>query len=142
MLTSLLSTFSARPALAQDGSASPLETPIDLALLDRDAFCQWVDGREIAVPETEAKGGPRDVVWTRDGRVEWRGVRFGEAASPGVRHLRIGLLNPIAIGAVLVRGGGRLSVLKPDAEYPGNLGDDAQWLPAERIEGRAWRLRK
>ena len=116
LLISLLATPAVGPARAQNGSPSPLDTPIDLAMLDRDAFCQWVDGRETAVPETEAKNGPRDVVWTRDGRVEWRGVRFGQSASPGVRHLRVGLLNPIAVGAVLVRGGGRLSVLKPSAE--------------------------
>ncbi len=34
---------------------------------------------------------------------------------------------------MLVRGGGALSVLKPDAAYPGNLADDSQWIAAERI---------
>jgi hypothetical protein len=37
------------------------------------------------------------------------------------------------MGSVLVRGGGTLSVLKADATYPGNLADDAQWQPAERL---------
>jgi hypothetical protein len=32
------------------------------------------------------------------------------------------------MGTVLVRGGGGLSVLKPDMAYPGDLADDTQWV--------------
>jgi hypothetical protein len=39
-------------------------------------------------------------------------------------------------GAVRVRGGGRLSVLKPDAAGCGSIAEEAQWLPAERLRGR------
>ena len=52
-----------------------------------------------------------------------------------MRHLRIGFNEPLPIGSVLVRGGGALSVLKPDAAYPGDLADDSQWIAAERIVG-------
>ena len=33
----------------------------------------------------------------------------------------------------MVRGGGKVSVLKAEAKYPGDLGDDSQWLAAERV---------
>ena len=73
-------------------------------------------------------------VWTRDSNPQWDGVTFGDSKTPGIRRLRIGLKNPIAIGSVLVRGGGQLSVLKPNSAYPGNLANDADWLPAERLK--------
>ena len=37
-----------------------------------------------------------------------------------------------AIGSVLVSGGGSLSVLRPDAAYPGDLANDSQWVRAEQ----------
>ncbi|HEV7405805.1 MAG TPA: hypothetical protein VGO11_22870, partial [Chthoniobacteraceae bacterium] len=79
------------------------------------------------------KDGPQGVVWTRTGKVNFRGVKFGEGRALGVRHLRIGFTQPVAAGSVLVRGGGALSVLKAGAKYPGDLADDAQWLPAARL---------
>ncbi len=36
-------------------------------------------------------------------------------------------------GSVLVKGGGQLSVLKPGSAYPGNLANEADWLPAQRL---------
>ena len=55
---------------------------------------------------------------------EFRGVKFGDGRVVGVRHLRIGFTESIAVGSVLVRGGGVLSVLKADAAYPGNVAVD------------------
>ncbi|MEI9897025.1 MAG: hypothetical protein WDN28_24985 [Chthoniobacter sp.] len=52
---------------------------------------------------------------------------------PGPRYLRAGWKSAVPCGAVLVRGGGELSVLREGAEYPGKLEDDAQWIPATRI---------
>ena len=78
----------------------------------------------------------RGIAFGRKRRVrEWDGVDFGESKQPGVRHLRIGFKTPLAIGSILVRGGGWLSVLRPTAAYPGDLADDAQWMPAERLKG-------
>ena len=37
----------------------------------------------------------------------------------------------------MVRGGGRLSVLKPGAAYPGGLTREEDWLPAERLKDGA-----
>ncbi len=45
---------------------------------------------------------------------------------PVTRHLRIGFREAIPVGSVVVRGGGMLSVLKPDAAYPGEA--LAKWL--------------
>ena len=124
-------------SLAGAASAADPFRPVGGAVLDRAAFTEWVDGQETAVPEAEAKGGPSALVWGEKSRPEWRGVRFGEGRSAGVRHLRLGFAEPVALGSVLVRGGGALSVLKPTAAYPGQLADEGQWLPAERLVGRA-----
>ena len=118
-------------AAADRPAGGAFETPLSVANLDAAAFSAWVDGAETAMSLPD---GPRHVAWTQTTRPEWDGVNFGGSKQPGVRHLRIGFQTPLVIGAVLVRGGGRLSVLKPTAKYPGNLADDAQWTPAERIK--------
>ena len=84
---------------------------------------------------SEPGAKPQDVLLTTSGKIEWKGVTFGAQRTPGPRHLRIGLLREVACGSVLARGGGRLSVLKPGAAYPGDPADDAQWIPAQRPEG-------
>lgn len=117
-------------------AAPPVSGALDLALLDPATFAQSLAGAESPVPEEARKDGPQGVVWTRTGKVNFRGVKFGEGRALGVRHLRVGFTQPVAAGSVLVRGGGALSVLKEGAAYPGNLADDAQWVPAVRlIEG-------
>ena len=108
-----------------------LDTPISLASLDSAAFAQYEDGKETPLNVSD---GPRHVLWTHESIPGWDGVQFGESKRPGVRHLRIGWKEPIAIGSVLVRCGGQLSVLKPDALYPGDLNDESQWVAAERIK--------
>ena len=91
------------------------------------------DGKETKL---KIPGGPRHVLWTRELPPEQDGVRFGESKRPGVRHLRIGWKEPLTVGSVLVRGGGQLSVLKPDAAYPNDMSDESQWIPAQRIKDR------
>ncbi|MFH5806253.1 hypothetical protein [Alienimonas sp. DA493] len=123
-------------AVAAAGAAEPpprFVTPITRDALDGDAFAQWVDGVESLVPGSEARDGANAVVWTQRQPSDWRGITFGGRLAPGPRHLRIGLTEPIAAGTVLARGGGRLSVLKADAPYPGDLADESHWLPAERL---------
>ena len=51
--------------------------------------------------------------------------------------MRIGWKTPRLVGTVLARAGGSLSVLKEGVPYPGNLADDAQWIPACRIKAGA-----
>ncbi|MFO0929476.1 MAG: hypothetical protein U0736_21015 [Gemmataceae bacterium] len=122
--------------LASTPVAGAALDPVGGAVLDRATFAQWVDGAETPIPEQAARGGPRAVVWAAGGQPDWPGVRFGDGRAVGVRHLRIGFTEPVAVGSVLVRGGGTLSVLKADAAYPGNLADDTQWVTAERLVSR------
>ncbi len=110
-------------------------TALSAAVLDHTTFADWLDGQETPIAESEAKGGPTAVVWTDSTRPEFRGVKFGQGRATRVRHLRIGFTDSVKVGSVLVRGGGTLSVLKPTDKYPGDLADDAQWMPAERLTG-------
>ncbi len=107
--------------------------PLGGGALDAAAFAQWEAGAESPVSAQVAKDGPKAVVWVEKAVPDWRGVKFGEGRESGVRRLRVGFAEPVAVGSVLVRGGGTLSVLKAGAAYPGNLSDDSQWLPAERF---------
>src|SRR3954466_5858806 len=125
--------FTACSAWAANPAATPAAfTAPKAELLDRAAFAQWVAGTDSPLAK-DAKDGPQDVFWTSNAKVEWRGVKFGIGRETGVRHLRLGFAQAAPVGSVLVRGGGVLSVLKPGATYPGNLADDAQWIPAERL---------
>src|ERR1051325_2725834 len=103
------------------------------SVLDKRGFAQWMDGKEMPVTQSAAKGGPLAVVWSPNSKPDWQGVKFGEGLARGVRHLRIGFTEELAMGSVLVRGGGVLSVLKMGAAYPGDLQNDSQWTPAERV---------
>lgn len=114
---------------------TPVFQPAGGASLDPAAFAQWADGKETPIAEDVAKDGPYSVMWTAEKRPDWPGVKFGQGRAVGARHLRIGFSKPITVGSVLVRGGGSLSVLKPDAAYPGDLADDSQWIAAERLLG-------
>ncbi len=111
----------------------PVFQPIGGANLDPAAFAQWVDEKETPIAKEAAKDGPYSVVWTSQKSPDWRGVKFGQGRTAGMRHLRIGFTEPITVGSVLVRGGGLLSVLRPEATYPGDLSDDSQWMAAERL---------
>ncbi len=112
---------------------TPTFHPVGAASLDKAAFTQWLRGDESPVAEDAAKDGPHAIVWTTQKRPDWRGVKFGAGRAVGVRHLRIGFTEKLAVGSVLVRGGGTLSVLRPGAVYPGDVADDTQWLAADRI---------
>ncbi len=101
---------------------------LDPALLDPANFAQSVAGKE-----SPNATGPQVVVWTQKTKPDFRGIKFGEDLQAGMRHLRIGFIKPVAIGSVLVSGGGTLSVLKTSSAYPGDLSDDSQWQPAERL---------
>src|SRR5262245_36469770 len=85
-------------------SDTPFTAP-EPAMLNPAGFSEWLAGKESAIPESAAKAGPAAVFWTSEQKVDWRGLKFGEGREAGVRHLRIGFKNPIAVGSVLVRGG-------------------------------------
>lgn len=104
--------------------------------LDPAAFEQSVQGNVRPIEVKFAPRGPSSVVWTPTSQLHHQGVEFGNDRAVGPRHLRIGFKQPQAVGSVLVRGGGQLSVLKSDAPYPGNLDDDTQWLTATRLTAK------
>ncbi len=103
-------------------------SPFDLSLLDKTTFAQSLAGKETSISDV-----PQSVVWTQKGTPDWKGAKFGAERDTGARHLRIGFTQPVTVGSVLVSGGGSLSVLKTGAAYPGDLADDSQWQPAERL---------
>ena len=122
-------------ALGASANAQQPFTALDAARLDKAGFTQWSAGVESALTEA-----PQAVVWTRQSKPDFRGAKFGPGRDAGPRHLRIGFAQAVAVGSVLASGGGSLSVLKAGAAYPGDLADDSQWLPAERlIDGAASR---
>ncbi|MCW1924477.1 hypothetical protein OKA05_18060 [Luteolibacter arcticus] len=112
--------------------AEILTSPIAKEDLDAAAFAEWSNGKEAPIDST---GGQQKILWTASTAADWGGISFGENKVPGVRHLRLAWKTAVPTGTVLVRGGGTLGVLKPDATYPGNLADDSQWLSAQRISG-------
>ena len=119
-------------ALTGVGRAQPFASAVSAADLDPAAFAQWADGAEapVVVMDRGKDVGPAFVLCSDNNVPSYLGVKFGDTKSPGPRHLRIGFTAPVAVGSVLVRGGGRLSVLKPDAPGRGDLSNEAQWLPA------------
>lgn len=108
-------------------------TPVTDALIDTHAAAEWVDGAERPLENPAAL---RQLVWTQNSAPASVGfLEFGKSSQPGLRHLRLAFNEPVPVGSILVRGGGQVSVLRPDSPYPGNLSDDAQWIPARRIAG-------
>src|SRR5678815_653472 len=105
----LISAIAALSAHLSDAAGVPSTQPIGGNILDAAAFAQWLDGRESPIADEAAKIGPSSVVWTAQGKPDWRGVKFGKGKAAGVRHLRIGFTEELALGSVLVRGGGILS---------------------------------
>ena len=129
----------ARAWAADPAPGSAFQTELTDAMLDPAAYAEWVDGREIPIipkDERDRSASPAWLDWTQDTNAGHMGRDFGESKTPGARHLRVGFTRPVAIGTLIVGGDVRVGVLKPGASYPGNPGDDSQWLPAQRIEGR------
>ncbi|MGI6496848.1 MAG: hypothetical protein ACOX5G_12355 [Kiritimatiellia bacterium] len=113
-------------------AAADFTNPVSIDNLDPEAFCEWDPGaepRERTIPNE-----PRNAIWTRERMPEWAGIAFAGSKTPGTRHLRVAFKEPVDIGSVLARGALRVSVLKPDAAYPGDLADETQWIPAGRLD--------
>ncbi len=123
--------FAVAVAAPAGAATGVFETPLTAEILDSTTFAAWAGGKETALTQ---KDGPQHCLWTQTTHPEWDGVDFGDTKQPGARHLRIGFKSPVTLGAVLVRGGGRLSVLRPAAPYPGNMADEKQWAPAQRLK--------
>jgi hypothetical protein len=126
--------FNAHRALATTPPESvAFETPIKQEALDTSAFAEWFDGQEKTIESDARESKPQWVLWTDKSRPGHSGVTFGDSKASGPRHLRIGFYEPQPVGTLMTRGGGRPSVLKPDAPYPGDLNDEEQWIRGERL---------
>ena len=122
-LLTLLPLRAATPPLPGD-----LATPLETSSLDPAAFSEWADGAEkpiLPLRPGDKERVPQWVLWTRTTQPGHSGIAFGDSKNPGIRHLRIGFTTPVPIGSVIVKGGGQLSILKPDAAYPGDLANEA-----------------
>lgn len=118
----------------------PLAVPSPAAALDTAAFAEWVDGAERPIGAKELSDKSRHPQWlifTDQVAPGHSGLRFGDSRQPGPRHLRVGFKDAVAVGSALVRGGGKLSVLRSDVPYPGDLANDDHWIAAERLVQRA-----
>ncbi|WP_263351578.1 hypothetical protein [Acidicapsa acidisoli] len=134
----LESVFPGLPSFAAD-HPQPLSgafaTPLTDAAVDNASFAEWFGGSEHPLANPNLL---RQILWTQATMPTSGGfVTYGVSNQPGPRYLRLGFKVPVAVGTVLVRGGDQLSVLRPDAPYPGNLADDSQWIPAQRVFNRA-----
>ena len=104
------------------------DTPVRPDLIDLDACNVWVDGHETQ----EGRIAPEWVLWMTEGRPKTPyGERFGPNGPQGPRHQRYAFREAIPVGSVFAITSGRISVLKEDAPYPGDMGDDSQWTYAE-----------
>lgn len=121
--------------------AAPLATNLDKNDLDAAKFASWVEGTETHIGDTREKS-PEWIVWTKQTIPGHNGLSFGDSKNPGIRHLRVPFTRPIEIGTVLTRANAavRLSYLKGDAVYPGDLANDAQWSPAQRAADTEYTL--
>jgi hypothetical protein len=115
-----------RPLAGRD----PFATPVNVEFFDPAAFSQIADGVERPM---QLGDGPRHVLWTTSTAPVWDGATFGDSKTPGRRSIRIGFKVPITIGTVLVRAGGMVSVLRLEANYPGDMADESQWLAGQRL---------
>ncbi|MFW5923190.1 MAG: hypothetical protein ACOCSQ_02275, partial [Planctomycetota bacterium] len=110
------------------------ETPIQPEDIDAEATAEWVDGQVNSDIEFHPRhDDPTWIIWTQKSGPGHGGIKFGVSDEPGVRHFRLGFKRSVTMGTVFARGGGQLSVLKPDASYPGDINDDDDWVKAQRI---------
>ncbi len=136
MIACLWGLLSSGVGIAKGAETTNLfETAVTEQLLDPAAYAEWVDGAERPVTDRFSKNPePKNVMVTRTSLPGFIGAKFGDSKTPGPRHLRIGFTSPVPVGTLLVSGDVAVSVLKPNSNYPGNLADDSQWIPATRAE--------
>jgi len=95
-------------------------------------YSSWLDGSEAAISPVHGDPHSLKLLW-EDGARDPHPLEFGDSKNPGKRYLRVTFEKPVTIGSILVRGGGAVSVLKPDAAQEADLASDQQWIPAERL---------
>ena len=84
--------------------------------------------------ESDIPGGEFLLPLVRPGFGTQGSITFGVSDKSGTRHMRYAFKEQIDVSTVmLVHGASRPSALKADAEYPGALEDESQWIAAKRV---------
>ncbi len=139
---------------AGGGSANTIRLLALGAMLSGFALQGQVDGRlaaplvpaDLAVEQcTESPANPRTETYvvkpatlaaflrlagTPPPHTSWR---TGLGPEP-VKHIRVAFLKPIPIGTIWAVTAGTLSVLRPDAAFPGDLDREEDWLPLTSLD--------
>jgi hypothetical protein len=114
-------------AVSAERSHDPMSPAFGVPDIDAATMVESVNGRSTVAAglaagdwlgQPETKTGPR-------------GFFFGKGEAAGPRHVRIGFTRQIPLGTVVTRGQGRLSVLRPEAEFPGDPAREGDWLAAD-----------
>ena len=133
-ILALLAVTAPFPLIADSASE-----PAGLSLITPDqtgdlTYVVSLDGKEQTLPDPNAPPNSQTThyFWIAGKQVEYRALTYGDSKKPGPRYLRVSMANPVTVGSILTRGGGLVSVLKPDAA--GDVTDDSQWIPAQRLE--------
>ncbi|HVU51283.1 MAG TPA: hypothetical protein VHL80_11385, partial [Polyangia bacterium] len=135
VLLSAIATLAPRAA-----GAGAFASPLAPEVIDQGATVEWVDGHEASradfLPASAKVHWKNQVTWflaMPGARIGSGGITFGASTRAGPRHLRVGFLRAVPVGTVLTRGDlTRVSVLRPDAAYPGDVARDADWIEAAR----------
>lgn len=132
LATSLFFAF-LLPLATAETTTSLFDPTLTAEQLDPAAYAQWLDGSEQPLLKPDGTpAAPTETVVTK-GFKKLSFQIFGKSKTPGPRHVRVGFTEPVSPGTILAVGDVSISVLKADAPYPGNPGEDSQWLPLERI---------
>ncbi len=111
--------------------AGRFQTPVTLADVDRANDLEWCNGQtQPAITVTDAR---MNIIWTTNTATHHRGLSFGSSRDLGPRHARLALKRILPMGSILVTGNVSVSVLKTNVRGLGDLADDSQWTPAQRI---------
>jgi len=123
--------FAATPVAGAVGAQTgAFATSLSSASFDPASAAEWVDGSERPLANPNAL---KQLLWTQSAGPSTGPLKFGVSNQPGARYLRLGFTGALPVGSILVRGGDVVSVLRPGASYPGNLADESQWIPAQRL---------
>ncbi len=105
-------------------------TPITRAMVDVENSAVWVNGAETK----EGFISSERVLWTSDSRIHSPyGEHFSVGGVDGPRHIRYAFTEPVEIGSIFAVTGDRISVLKEDAAFPGDMTDESQWISPSRL---------
>jgi hypothetical protein len=131
----LLAAVALAPRVA---GAATFTSPLAPDVVDQGATVEWVDGHETS--RADFLAAPLKPHWKNQvtwflampgARIGFWGIPFGASTRAGPRHLRVGFLRAVPVGTVLTRGDmTRVSVLRADAAYPGDVARDADWVEA------------